>query len=67
MILFGRQAENVLELLVHLPLEDIRLRKIDEGIQERDALFLEQIAFLGERGLHRGRRGRRLWGRSAMA
>ena len=52
LVLFRRQAENVLELLVHLPLEKVGLGEVDEGVQEEDALSCEQVAFLGERGLH---------------
>ena len=52
LVLFGREAEDVLELLEHLPLEEVGLGQVDEGIQEADALLLEQIAFLDERGLH---------------
>ena len=47
-----------LNCLVHLPLEQVGLGEIDEGIQEQDALFGEQVAFLGERRLHRFRRSR---------
>ena len=39
------------------------LREVDEGVQEPDALLLEEIAFLDERRLHRLRRGRRRSGR----
>ena len=54
-VLFGREAEDVLELFVHLPLEHVGLREIDEGVEEAHALLLEQVAFLGERRFHRVR------------
>ncbi len=56
LVLFGRQAQDVLELLVHLALEQVGLGEVDERVQEPDALLLEQVAFLGERRLHRRRR-----------
>src|SRR5690242_4067473 len=58
LILFGAEAEDVLELLEHLALEKLRVRKVHERIHEADALLLEEVTFLGERGLHGSRRGR---------
>src|SRR5215471_7395334 len=57
LVLFGSQAEDVFELLVHLPFEEIGPGKVHEGVHEPYALFLKQVAFLGERGLHGCRRG----------
>ena len=66
----GDEAQDVLELLVHLAFEEVRLGEVDEGIQEPDALFLEQVAFLDERrldGLRRGGDGRDRCGWPARA
>ncbi len=57
MIFFRRQAKDVLELFVHLALENIGVGEVDEGVDEADALLFEEIAFLGERSLDRRRRG----------
>src|ERR1017187_6783065 len=58
LVLFGRQPQDVFELFVELPLQQIGLGEVDERVQETDALFGEQVAFLDERGLHRFGRGR---------
>jgi len=58
MVLLRRQAQDVFELFVHLPLEEVGTGQVDEGVQEDHALFFEQVAFLGERRLHRRGSGR---------
>src|ERR1035437_6542781 len=57
LVLFGAKTEDILEFLVHLAFEEVRLGEVDEGVQETDAAFLEHVAFLDERGFDGGRRG----------
>src|SRR5205807_9792074 len=54
-------AENISEAIKHLPLEQNGRTAVDERIQELNAHFLEEIAFLYERSLRRGRRSRDRW------
>ena len=56
-VLLGRQPQDVFELLKHLPLQEVGLGQVDEGVQEEDAFLGEQIAFLDERRFDRFRRG----------
>src|SRR6185312_10324749 len=58
LILLRAEPKNVLELLKHLPFKNLRLAQVDERVQEAQALLFEQVAFLGERGLHSLRSGR---------
>src|ERR1035437_5960625 len=57
LVLFGAEAEDILEFLVHLPFEEVRLGEVDERVQETYAAFLEHVAFLDERGFDSGGRG----------
>ena len=65
-IFFGRKAEDVAEGVEHLALEQVGHAAIDERIEEFDAHFLEEIAFLGE-GRLGGRGGGGDGGAGAMA
>ena len=58
LVLLRREAEDIFELLEHLPLEKVGLGEVDEGVQKTNALFREQVAFFRERGLYRCRRCR---------
>src|SRR4030095_5316667 len=57
LVLLGGEAEDVLELLEHLALEEVGFGEVDEGVEERDALLGEEVAFLDEGGFHGFRRG----------
>src|ERR1019366_4109110 len=57
LVLLGAEAEDILEFLVHLAFEEVRLGEVDEGVQKTYAAFLEHVAFLDERGFDGGRRG----------
>src|ERR1035437_5030014 len=57
LVLLGAEAEDILEFLVHLAFEEVRLGEVDERVQETYAAFLEHVAFLDERGFDGGRRG----------
>ena len=56
-ILFPGEPEHVGKLVIHLFDEQGRFSRIHKRVAEQDVAFLEDIPFLGERSLHRFRRG----------
>ena len=56
-VLLPGEAENIHKLIVHLLGQQRRVAGIHKGIEEKDVVLLENIPFLGERGLDGFRRG----------
>src|SRR5579885_3296547 len=56
-ILFGGQPENVFELSIKLPFQNLGFADVHKGVQKNDALLFEDVSLFGESRFYRRRRG----------